>query len=118
MNKKEFEQILGKEIDEEAFDKIKRVWLTFFSISLEEATAMYFSTDSETRSLFDEGYDLSRGLDILHRASAQMYNAGLENIRDDLFEYCIAKENAYEEKVHAANLEESISKAEGVEEQK
>lgn len=118
MIKEDFEKIAGKEIDEKTFDKMKMVWLTFFSISKREVVSMYFSTNSEKRSLFDEGYDLVRELDILHHASAQMRKAGLENGRDDLFAYCVAKVDAYKAKVHAANLEERIPKADLVEEQK
>lgn len=105
MNNEEFEQILRKKIGEEALDKIERVWLHFYGISLEESAAMFLSTDSETRALFEEGYDLTRELDILYAASHNMKINGLKNGHDDLFDYCVAKEDAYAKKVHAANLE-------------
>lgn len=118
MNEEEFEQILRKKIGEEAIDKVNRVWLHFYGISLEESAAMFLSPDSETRALFEEGYDMTRELDILYHASALMKQAGLKKGHDGLFDYCVAKEDAYAEKVHAANLEERIQNAEGVEEQK
>ena len=104
MNNEEVEQILRKKIGEEALDKVERVWLHFYGISLEESAAMFLSTDSETRALFEEGYDLTRELDILYHASALMKQAGLKKGHDDLFDYCVAKEDAYAKKVHAANL--------------
>lgn len=113
MIKEDFEKIAGKEIDEKTFDKMKMVWMTFFSISKREVVSMYFSTNSEKRSLFDEGYDLVRELDILYDASFQMKQDGLEKGQYDLLEYCVAKENVYEAKVHAAIPEERVHEAEG-----
>lgn len=113
MIKEEFEKIAGKEIDEKTLDKMKMVWMTFFSISKREVVSMYFSTDSETLALFDEGYDLVRELDILYDASFQMKQDGLEKGQSDILEYCVAKEMAYEQKVHAAILEEYVHEAEG-----
>ena len=118
MLKEESELVIVRKLNPGEFDKIKRVWRTFCSISMEQVEAMYFAPDTETRAIFDEGYDLVRELDILHHASAQMRKAGLENGRDDLFNYCVAKEDAYAKKVHAANLDKRIPNAEGVEEQK
>lgn len=102
MIKEDFEKIAGKEIDEKTFDKMKMVWLTFFSISKREVVSMYFSTNSKTRAIFDEGYDLVRELDILYDASFQMKQDGLVKGEYDLLEYCVAKEMVYEKKVHAA----------------
>ena len=47
-----------------------------------------------------------------------MRQAGLENGRDALFDYRVAKADAYEKKVHAANLEGRIQNVDLVEEQK
>ena len=59
-----------------------------------------------------------RELNILHHACTKMYQAGLKKAELDIIAYCNEKQKAYESKVHAANLEERIPKAEGVEEQK
>lgn len=115
MLKEESELVTVRKLNPGEFDKIKRVWVSFISLSMEEVVAMFFSTDNETRVLFDEGYDLLRELDILHHASAQMRQAGLENGRDALFDYCWARQNAYEEKVHAANLEGRVQNVDLVE---
>lgn len=82
MLKEDFEKIAGRKIDSKEFEQmIKPIWLKFGSLSIEEVTNMYFSPDDEIKTLFDEGYELSRELDIL-----------------------LAKAKAYEKKVHAANL--------------
>lgn len=118
MLKEESELVTVRKLNPGEFDKIKRVWLEFISLSMEEVTTMYFSTDSETRALFDEGYALTREMDILRHASAQMRQSGLENGRDDLFDYRVAKADAYEKKVHAANLGERLPNVVLEEEQK
>ena len=104
MQEEEFEQVLREEIGEKALDEIKRVWLHFCGISLEESAAMFLALDSETRALFKEGYDLSRELDVLYKAAHKMRQAGLEKGKDALFDYCLEKGKKYEERVHAANL--------------
>ena len=118
MLKEESESVIVRKLNPGEYDKITRVWLAFSSISMEETAAMFFSTDSGTRAIFDEGYDLAREMDILHHASAQMRKAGLKKGHDALFDYCVAKQNAYEAKVHAANLGERIQNVDLVEEQK
>lgn len=91
MLKEEFEQLAGCKVDAEVYEKvIEFTYLSFWSLSLKEVAAMYVATDSETHALFDEGYALARELEILK-----------------------AKEKAYEAKVHAANLEERLSKDDG-----
>lgn len=118
MLKEESELVIVRKLNPGEFDKIKLVWFAFISLSMEETAAMYFSTDNETHALFDEGYDLSRELDILYDAALKMKIDGLEKGQDDIFAYCRAKEKAYEAKVHAANLEGRIQNVDLVEGQK
>ena len=97
MTKQEFEKLIGKRIDDDTYDSLNLVYLSFGDITNKELAAMYVNDDT----LFRYGLDLARDLKLAIDISEDLHRVGMVQTGDKLDEIMHAKKKYYIEKVKA-----------------
>lgn len=97
MTKQEFEKIIGKCIDDDTYDSLNLVYLSFGDITNKELASMYVNDDQ----LFRDGLDLARDLKLAIGISSDLHRVGMVQTGDKLDEIMKAKKTEYIAKVKA-----------------
>ena len=97
MTKQEFEKLIGKCIDDNTYDSLNFVYISFGNITNKELVAMYVNADQ----LFRDGLDLARDLKLAIGISLDLHRVGMVQTGDKLDEIMHAKKKEYIAKVKA-----------------
>ena len=95
MTKQEFEKVIGKRIDDDTYDSLNLVYISFGDITNKELAAMYVNDDT----LFRYGLDLARDLKLAIDISEDLHRVGMVQTGDKLDEIIHAKVKEYIAKV-------------------
>ena len=97
MKKQEFEKLIGKRIDDDTYDSLNLVYLSFGDITNKELASMYVNDNQ----LFRYGIDLARDLKLAIGISEDLHRVGMVQTGDKLDEIMHAKKKYYIENVKA-----------------
>ena len=97
MMKEDFEELIGKRIDDDTYENVVEFIYMSFGMMTKQQIASLFT--DEDKSLFNEGHDLAREIKILNKAAAELRMAGLDDADDDLEAFADDKERTYMAKV-------------------
>ena len=95
MTKQEFEKLIGKRIDDDTYDSLNLVYLSFGDITNKELASMYVNDNQ----LFRYGIDLARDLKLAIGISSDLHRVGMVQTGDKLDEIMHAKKREYIAKV-------------------
>ena len=95
MTKQEFEKLIGNRIDDDTYDSLNLVYLSFGDITNKELAAMYVNDNQ----LFRYGIDLARDLKLAIGIISDLHRVGMVQTGDKLDEIIHAKVKEYIAKV-------------------